>query len=165
MAYTTTGQMSRIVESRQILPANSLTIERAYTFTFDNAGNLITERAKSTLRGGAVVEQETRFVVENKPSPYTHLSERSMLTLIALSQAVETMPCRFWHINSPVSYKSYNLTSTGSQGNLREETSYVPTFDAANKLMSQDQTALLYQLSVPAPVTKRNRQAFVYQCD
>lgn len=165
MEYTPAGQMSRIVESRRVLPANSLTVERAYTFIYDNAGNLTNERAKSTLRSGAIVEQETEFVVTSKPSPYTHLAERSTLTLIALSQAVETMPCRFWHINSPVSYKSYNLTSTGSRGNLREETTYAPSFDSANKLMSQDQTALLYQLSVPTPVTKKNRQSFVYQCE
>lgn len=164
MDYNPAGRMSRIVESRAVPPANSLTIERAFTFTYDNAGNLTTERVRFTLMGGVVVEQETDYTVAEKPSPYANFSERALLTVVALSQAVETTPGRFWHLNAPTAYKSYNLTGSG-RGNLRESSTFVPTYDGDSKLMSQEQNALLYQLSVPAPITKKNRQAFTYQCD
>ena len=165
LEYNPAGRMSRIVENRAVLPANSRTIERAYTFSYDKAGNLITERVRSTLVGGAVVEQETEYTVSAKPSPYLHFSEQALLTVVALSQAVETRPGRFWHLNAPTAYKSYFLTSSGSRGNLSESSTFVATYDADSKLMSQEQNALLYQLSVPDPITKKNRQAFAYQCD
>lgn len=165
MEYTASGQMSRITERRQVLPANSLIIERAYSFAYDNAGNLTNERAKFTFRDGLVVEQETEYAAGTKPSPYTHLPQRSMLTVVALSRATETLPGRFWQANAPAGYKLYDLNANGSRGTLRESTTYAPTYDADNKLMTQDQTALLYQASVPDPVTKKNRQAFVYQCN
>lgn len=165
MDYTSEGRMSRIVESRTVRPANSQTIERAFTFTYDNAGNLTTERVRSTLVGGVVVEQETEYTVAANPSPYVHFSERALLTVVALSQAVETRPGRFWHRNAPTAYKSYFLTSAGNRGNLSESSTFVATYDGDSKLTSQDQNALLYQLSVPDPITKRNRQSFTYQCD
>ena len=39
------------------------------------------------------------------------------------------------------------------------------TCDEDSKPMNQEQNALLYQAGVPDPVTKKNRQAFTYQCD
>lgn len=165
MEYNPAGRLSRIVENRSVLPANSQTIERAYAFTYDNAGNLTIERGRFTLLGGAVVEQETEYTVATNPSPYVHFSERALLTVVALSQAVDTQPGRFWHLNAPTAYKSYNLTSSGSRGNLRESSTFVTTYDGDSKLMSQEQNALLYQLSVPDPITKKNRQAFAYQCE
>lgn len=164
MKYGSSGQMSRIVESRQVIPANSLTTQRDYTFLYDNAGNLTTERARFTLRDGLVLEQETEYTVANKPSPYASFPERSLLTVIALSQAVETLPGRFWHLNAPTAHKTYDLNANGSRGTLRESSTFTPVYDAENKLMSQEQNALLYQSSVPDPVTKKNRQAFVYAC-
>lgn len=165
MDYNSSGRMSRIVESRSVLPANSLTVERSFTFSYDNAGNLTTERVRFTLLDGAVVEQETDYTLESKPSPYTHFSERPLLTVVALSQSVETRPGRFWHLNAPAAYKSYNMVGSGIRGNLRESATFSTTYDTDSKLMSQEQNALLYQLSVPAPITKRNRQAFSYQCN
>ena len=165
MEYNSSGRMSRIVESRSVLPANSLTVERSFTFTYDNAGNLTTERVRFTLLDGAVVEQETEYTLESKPSPYTHFSERALLTVVALTQSVETRPGRFWHLTAPAAYKSYNMAGSGIRGNLRESSTFATTYDTDSKLMSQEQNALLYQLSVPAPITKRNRQAFSYQCN
>lgn len=168
MDYTPAGRMSRIVESRSVLPLNSLTVERAFTFTYDNVGNLTTERVRFTLINGFVAEQETAYTVYGpaaKPSPYTHFPERPLLTVVALSQAVETRPGRFWHLNEPIAHKSYNLIASGSRGSLRDSSMFVATFDAGSKLTNQEQSAFLYQLSVPTPITKRNRQAFTYQCD
>lgn len=165
MNYNSDGRMNRIVESRTVRPTNSQTIERAFTFTYDNAGNLTTERVRSTLIGGVVVEQETEYTMAANPSPYTHFSERTLLTVVALSQAIETRPGRFWHLNAPTAYKSYFLTNSGNRGSLSESSTFMATYDADSKLMSQDQNALLYQLSVPEPITKRNRQSFTYQCD
>lgn len=165
MEYNPAGRMSRVVESRIVRPANSLTAERAFTFTYDNTGNLVNERVRFTSVGGTVTEQETEYTVAANPSPYALFAERALLTVVALSQAVDTQPGRFWHLNAPAGYKSYNLTGNGSRGNLRESTTFVTTYDGDSKLMSQEQNALLYQLSVPDPITKRNRQAFAYQCD
>ena len=165
MDYTPAGRMSRVVENRFVLPLNSLTVERAFTFAYDNVGNLTTERVRFTLLSGVVVEQETDYVVDSKPSPYVHFTDRALLTVVALSQAIETKPGRFWHINAPTAYKSYNMAGSGIRGNLRESATFVTTYDTDSKLTSQEQSALLYQLSVPDPITKRNRQAFSYQCD
>lgn len=165
MEYGPAGCLSRLVENRIVRPANSLTIERAYTFTYDNAGNLTTERARFRLIDGAVVEQETDFTVGANLSPYANFSERPLLTVVAMSQAVETQPGRFWHLNAPTAYKSYFLTNSGSRSSLRESSTFVTTHDADNKVTGQDQNALLYQLSVPDPITKKNRQVFAYQCD
>jgi hypothetical protein len=165
MEYTSAGRMSRIVESRTVLPANSLTTVRAFTFTYDNLGSLATEHARFTLRGGVVVEQETDYKLELTPSPYARFPEPALLTVVALSQAVETRPARFWQTNTPVAYKSYELTSSGSRGILRDSSTFVTSRDTDGKLISQDQTALLYQLGSRDPITKRNRQAFSYQCD
>lgn len=164
MDYTPAGRMSRVVENRQTLPPGSLTSKRVFTFTYDNAGNLTLEHVQFTLTDGTVVDQETEYVVDQKPSPYSFFPELPLLTLVALSQAVETRPGRFWHINAPLSLKSYNVTSTGTRSGLRESSTFTPIYDTDNKLTNQDQNALLYQLPFPDPVTKKNRQAFVYQC-
>jgi hypothetical protein len=165
MEYNAAGRLNRLVESRSVLPANSRTTERAYTFSYDNGGNLVTERVRFTLLGGTVVEQQTDYVFDTKPSPYARFTEQALLTVVAMSQAVETRPGRFWHINTPTAYKSYYLTSSGLPASLSDSSTFAPTYDADGKLVSQDQNAVLYQLSTPVPITKRNRQGFQYQCD
>ena len=164
MEYNTSGRMTKITENRQLLPANSLTVQRVYTFTYDNTGNLTLERARFTLNDGTIVEQETEYTFDQKPSPYAYVAELPVLTLIALSQAVDTKPGRFWQSNTPISLKTYNLTSTGSRANLRESSTFAPVYDVSNKPMTQEQSALLYQTSLPDPVTKKNRQTFGYLC-
>ncbi|GAB3564018.1 hypothetical protein GCM10027578_08770 [Spirosoma luteolum] len=164
MDYNAGGMLTRVAEVRQVLPANSLTIQRTYTFTYDAAGNLVNERDAFTLRDGLTLEQETEFTHDTRPSPYTRFAHRPLLTVMALSLGVETLPARFWQLRAPSAYKAYNLTASGSRANLRESTSYVMTYDGSDRLTSQDQTALLYQSSVPTPVTKKNRQAFRYVC-
>ncbi|MCC5612947.1 hypothetical protein LC612_41235, partial [Nostoc sp. CHAB 5834] len=62
-------------------------------------------------------------------------------------------------------HKSYALTSSGGRGNLRDSSTFVPVYDATNKLANQEQSAFLFQLNNPTPVTKRNRQSYEYQCD
>ncbi|WP_338872388.1 hypothetical protein WBJ53_27825 [Spirosoma sp. SC4-14] len=165
MDYNASGQMTKLTESRLVLPTSSLTRQRVYTFTYDSNGNLMTERAQFTLTDGSVVTQETDYTFDAKPSPYKRFSELPLLTLVALSQAVETYPGRFWHINAPLTLKSYNLTSAGVRSNLRESSTFTPTYDSDSKLTSQDQTAMLYQSSVPDPVTKKNKQTFTYLCE
>jgi hypothetical protein len=165
MEYNPSGRMTKITENRQVLPTNSLTKQRVYTFSYDTNGNLTNERAQFTLNDGSVTQQETEYVVDTRPSPYKRFVELPLLTVVALSQAVETRPGRFWQINTPLSLKAYNLTVTGSRSNLRESSTFTPVYDTDNKLTSQDQNALLYQSSIPDPVTKKNKQTFTYQCD
>lgn len=165
LEYNSTGALTRVVESRRVLPANSLTTERAYSFTYDNTGNLTLERAKFTLRTGVVSEQETEYVFDTHSSVYANFSARPLLTIIALTQTVETKPGRFWHAKAPLSFQTFDLTTVGARSTMREATTYVPTYDGNGTLTSQEQTALLYQSSVPTPTTKKNRQAFTYQCN
>lgn len=165
MDYNAAGRMTRIIESRSVLPDNSLTIGRNFTFTYDNAGNLITERTRSTLINGIVVEQQTEYTVGTNPSPYTQFSERALLTVVAVSQGVENRPGRFWHLNAPLAHKTYALTSSGGRGSLRDSSTFVPVYDATNKLVNQEQRAFLFQLNDPTPITKRNKQTYEYQCD
>lgn len=163
--YNASGRLQRVVERRQVLPANSLTTERTYTFTYDNTGNLTTEQGQFMLTGNVTTRQETDYTLADKPSPYTRFAERPMLTLIALSLGVETLPGRFWQQNALTGYKTYALSSSGTRENLRESVTYAHTFDATAKLTSQDQTALLYQGSNPTPVTRTYRQTFGYACE
>ncbi|WP_080238649.1 hypothetical protein [Spirosoma rigui] len=165
MVYNAAGRMTRIVESRSVLPGNSLTVARDFTFTYDDAGNLTTEQTRSTLIDGTMVAQQTEYTPGANPSPYTQFSERALLTVVALSQGVETRPGRFWHLNAPLAQKSYVLTSSGTRGNLRDSSTFAPVYDATNKLVNQAQQAYLFQLSDPTPVTKRNKQTYEYQCD
>lgn len=164
MQYKLNDRLGLVSETRIGLPNPSLIDNRTYNFLYDNAGNLTTERAHFVLQGGIMVDQETEYTFDTRPSPYRYVPDRPLLTLVALSQDVETYPGRFWHQNAPISYKSWFLSGT-SRVSLRESATYTPTYDSANKLMSQNQTLLLYQASVPDPVTKTNRQAFTYQCD
>ncbi|QKZ11166.1 hypothetical protein [Spirosoma sp. KUDC1026] len=165
LEYNATGALTRVVESRRVLPANSLTTERAYSFTYDNAGNLTLERARFTLRTGVVSEQETEYVFDTHASVYANFSARPLLTIIALTQAVETKPGRFWHTRAPLSFQTFDLTTAGTRSTMREATTYIPTYDGNGSLTTQEQTALLYQSSVPTPTTKKNRQVFTYQCN
>jgi|GEM_PF-1589617 len=165
LEYNSAGALTRVVESRRVVPANSLTTERAYSFIYDNAGNLTLERARFTLRTGVVSEQETEYVFDTHASVYASFTARPLLTIIALTQAVDTKPGRFWHAKAPLSFLTFDLTMAGAQSTMREATTYAPTFDSNGYVTSQEQTALLYQSSVPTPTTKKNRQAFTYQCN
>jgi hypothetical protein len=163
--YNAAGRIVRIVETRLVPPTNSLTIGRDFTFTYDNAGQLTLERTRSSFINGIVVEQQTEYTAGTKPSPYAEFPERALLTVVALSQGVENRPARFWHLNAPIAQKTYVLTNSGGRGNLRDSSTFVPVYDAANKLVNQEQNAFLFQLSDPIPITKRNRQTYTYQCD
>lgn len=163
--YLPSGQLSRISERRQVLPVNTSVSERVYTFTYDKAGNLTGERARFTFRDGFVVEQETQYTVGTNPAPYTHLNQRNLLTVVALSRATETLPSRFWHLNAPVAHQTYDLNADGSRGTLRESVTYGLTYDTDKKPTTQDLTSLLYQSGTPGPLTKKTRQTFDYQCN
>lgn len=165
LTYDASGRLQRVTEHREVLPTNSLTTDRTYTFTYDNTGNLTTEQAEFILVDGVKTRQETEYTFTDKPSPYTRFVERPLLTIISLSLGVETLPGRFWHQNACTGYKTYALSSSGTRDNLRESVTYTPTFDATTKLTTQDQTALLYQTSNPTPVTRTNRQTFRYACE
>lgn len=164
MQYKPNDRLGLVAETRVGLPNPSLINSRTYNFLYDNAGNLTTERAHFVLQGGIIVDQETEYTFDTRPSPYSYVPDRPLLTLVALSQDVETYPGRFWHQNAPTAYKSWFLTGN-SRVSLRESATYTPTYDSVNKLTIQNQNLLLYQASVPDPVTKTNRQAFTYQCD
>lgn len=165
MQYGAGGVLTRIVESRQVLPANSLTRQRDYTFTYDAAGNLTTERDVFTLRDGLTLAQEETFTFDTRPSPYVRFAYRPLLTVVALAMNMETVPGRFWHQLAPTSLLSYNLNSDGSRADMRENSTFALTYDAGNKLTTREQTALLYQSSVPTPISKKNRQTFDYSCE
>ncbi|MBD2699023.1 hypothetical protein IC229_00125 [Spirosoma sp. BT702] len=162
MEYAQSGNLTRITENRQILPSSSTVTERSYTFTYDNAGNLTNERGRFVLAGGAIGEQEVEYTFDQKPSPYTHVTELPILTLIALSQAVEAKPGRFWHINTPITQKMYNINS--GNRSMIESSTFKPVYDADSKITTQAQTALLYLTGSQTPFTKNNRQTFGYQC-
>lgn len=164
MEYNESGRMTKIVEDRRVLPNNSLTTQRAYTFVYDNTGNLSLERARFTLNDGSVVEQETEYQFDTKPSAYKRFLELPLLTVVALSQPIETRPGRLWHANNCTALQSYNINN-GSRSNIRESSTFTPVYDAENKVVSQDQNARLFQASVPNPVTKNNKQTFSYVCE
>lgn len=164
MTYDATGRMTSITETRQVLPANSLTVTRAYQFSYNQTGALTGERARFTLTDGTVVEQQTDYQVEAKPAPYASFQALPLLTLVALSQAVETRPGRFWQPQTVVSLKTYALTSTGNPANVLEEANFTNTYDSQGFLASQNQLSLLYQGYLPDPVTKQNQQRFTYTC-
>ncbi|GAB3999207.1 hypothetical protein GCM10028807_48800 [Spirosoma daeguense] len=162
MEYSPMGAMTRITENRQLLVPGSSITERTFTFTYDNAGNLTNERGRFILAGGAIAEQEVEYTFEQKPSPYTYIAELPLLTVVALSQAVEAKPGRFWHINTPITQKMYNINKDTRA--MIESSTFKPVYDADSKVMSQDQTALLYLIGSQTPITKNNRQTFGYQC-
>ncbi len=125
MQYGAGGVLTRMVESRQVLPANSLTRQREYTFTYDAAGNLTAERDVFTLRDGLTLAQEETFTFDTRPSPYIRFAYRPLLTVVALATDMETVPGRFWHQLAPTALLSYNLNSDGSRATMRENTTVI----------------------------------------
>lgn len=165
LEYGAASTLTRILETRLVLPANSLTRQRDYSFTYDASGNLTTERDIFTLRDGLVLAQEEVFTFDTRPSPYVRFAYRPLLTVAALAMNVESVPGRFWQQLAMTSLQSYNLTSSGTRADMRENSTYTLTYDADNKLTTREQMALLYQSSVPTPITKKNRQTFGYLCE
>lgn len=164
MEYDGAGRMISVLESRQVLVPNSLITQRTFTFSYDNAGNLLTEQTQFRLVGNVLSGQEVTYTFGQQPSPYVYAAELPLLTLVSLSQAVETKPGRFWQRKAPTGYQLYNLNTDGSRANLIDASTFTSVLDSSNKRISQDQTALLYTGGIPTPITKTNRQTFGYQC-
>jgi YD repeat-containing protein len=164
MTYDEAGRMTSVKETRHVLWPNSLILNRTYRFSYDPTGNLTREHARFTLTDGTVVEQQTDYVSDSKPSPYTLFQALPLLTVVALSQGVETRPGRFWQQQATLASTTYSLTSTGTRGTLLEEADFVNRYDDQGHLSEAKKRSKLYQGMMPDPVTKQNQQNFTYTC-
>lgn len=164
MTYDEAGRMTGVSENRHVLPPNSLTVERTYQFSYDPMGNLTREHARFTLTDGKVVEQQTDYVSESKPGPYTFFQALPLLTVVALSQGVETRPGRFWQQQATLALTTYALTNAGTRSSMFEEADFVNRYDELGHLSETKKRAKLYQGLMPDPVTKQNQQNFTYTC-
>ena len=168
LLYEPGGKLIQVNESRKVLFGISQTTDITYSFGYDLAGNLLTERIKYTLRDKSVVEQETEFSYDTKTaSPYATFPERVLLTVTALALRVETMPGRFWQQNAMIGYKKYAIaTATGNRGNLRESAVLTVQLDADKKrLVSQQQDTQMFSGSNPTPQLRRNQHTYLWKCN
>ena len=164
MMYDEAGRMTSVQETRHVLPPNTLTVGRSFVFRYDPAGNLTREQARFTLNDGTVVEQRTEYVSEPKPGPYALFKSLPLLTLVALSQGIETRPGRFWQQQAILSSTTYALTSVGTSGAVLEAADFTNQYDDQGHLSTAKQRIKLYPAYMPSPVTKQNQQNFSYTC-
>lgn len=163
LEYVPSGRLSRIIETRTVLPAGSTVTSRTFSFTYDDLGNATVERALFVSRNGSRQELETVYRLEDKRSPYANFAEPTLLTVLTLSLPSETLPSRFWQVNTPAKYDTYLLDGTGSR-TLRNTVSVTSQQDADGRVTAHELTNTLSLISLPNPITVRSRQTFTYQC-
>ena len=168
LLYEPGGKLIQVNESRKVLIGISQTTDIVYSFGYDVAGNLLTERIKYTLRDKSVVEQEAEFSYDaTTASPYATFPDRVLLTVMALAMRVETMPGRFWQQNAMTGYKKYaTVTATGARGILRESAVLTVQLDPDKKrIVSQQQDTQTFSGSNPTPQIRRNQHTFLWKCN
>ncbi|WP_157580200.1 hypothetical protein [Rudanella lutea] len=162
LAYSANNKLARVFENRQVLAPNSLVRSREYLFTYDDNGNMITEKLKSTLNDRSTVEQETDFTYGTGMGPMANFSQPVLLTVASLSQYVETMPGQFWQQRILKEYKTYNARN-GVRSAVRETATFTPALDGDNRLIGQEQNTVS-TTSSGQTFTRRNKLTFAYQC-
>ncbi len=168
LLYEPGGKLIQVNESRKALFGISQTTEVVYSFGYDVAGSLLTERIKYTLLNKSVVEQETEFSYDaTTASSYATFPERVLLTVTALALRVEPMPGRFWQQNAMTGYKQYAIVNaTGARATLRESAVLTVQLDADKKrLVGQQQDTQTFSGSNPTPQVRRNQHTFLWKCN
>lgn len=162
MTYNAANKLTRVLETRQVIPTNSFVRSREYNFVYDSDGLLKTEKLTSTLTDRATVEQETDFTYATLINPMTNFSQPGLLTVMALSQLVETMPGRFWQQRVMQDYKTYNAKS-GTRSTLRESATFTLKTDENGRLSGQEQNTS--STSGSGQTTQRkNQHTVLYEC-
>ena len=164
LTYDAAGRLTRLLETRQVRPANSQTKTLSYLFTYNSSGTMLVEKARYTLIDDSFVEQETAYTHDDGLSAYAHLADPALLAIVALSQQVETLPGRFWHPNALKSFQTYNLSATGARTTLRDSATFTNTFNSNLQLASQVQNTLSYFTNPTSPIIRKNQYAFTYLC-
>ncbi len=162
LAYNAGSRLTRLLETRQVIPTNSLVRSREYTFAYDADGLLTTEKLTSTLTDRTTVEQETAFTYGTTIHPLGNFAHGGLLSLLAMSQSVESMPGRFWQTRAMQEYKTYNAKN-GIRGTLRETALFTTKLDASGRLGTQEQNTVSTSGSGQAS-QRKNQHSFVYEC-
>lgn len=162
MAYSSGNKLTRVLESRQVLPANSLVRSREYRLVYDAEGLLKTEKLTSTLTDRSTVEQETDYNYGTLVHPLVNIPQPTILTVMALSLWVEVLPGRFWQGRVLQDYKTYNAKN-GARGTLRESAMFTVKTDANGRVSGQEQNTV--NTSASGQNTQRkNQHGFSYEC-
>lgn len=165
LTYDANNKLVSLLETRQVRPTNSQTKTLRYTFTYNDSGTMLVEKARYTLIDNSFVEQETTYTHDDGPSAYAQLTDPALLAIVALSQQVETLPGRFWHQKALKSFQTYNLSTTGTRTTLRDSATFTNTFDTNNlQLVSQVQNTLSYFTNPTSPIIRKNQYTFTYSC-
>jgi len=162
LTYNAANKLTRVIETRQVIPTNTFVRSREYTFTYDAEGILKTEKLTSTLLDRTTVEQETDYIYSALIDPMVNFTQPGLLTVVALSQLVETMPGRFWQQRVMQEYKIYSAKN-GTRSTVRETATFTTKTDENGRLSGQEQNTM--GTSVSGQTTQRkNKHAFVYLC-
>ncbi len=162
LTYNPANKLTRVLETRQVIPTNSFVRSRDYTFVYDSDGILKTEKLTSTLTDRTTVEQEADFTYGTLVNPMTNFSQPGLLTVMALSQLVETMPGRFWQQRVIQDYKIYNAKN-GTRSTLRESATFTLKTDANGRLSGQEQNTVSTSGSGQTS-QRKNQHSVVYEC-
>lgn len=162
MTYNPANKLTRILETRQVVPTNSFVRSRNYSFVYDSDGILKTEKLTSTLTDRTTVEQETDFTYGTLINPMANFPQPCLLTIIALSQLVETMPGRFWQQRVVQDYKTYNAKND-IRSPLRESATFTTKMDENGRVTGQEQNTV--STSGSGQTTQRkNQHTVLYEC-
>lgn len=162
MTYNAANKLTRILETRQVIPTNTFVRSREYTFVYDADGILKTEKLTATLLDRTTVEQETDYTYGALINPMVNFTQPGLLTVVALSQLVETMPGRFWQQRVMQEYKTYNSKS-GARSTVRETATFTTKTDQNGRLSGQEQNTVSTSASGQS-TQRKNQHAFVYLC-
>lgn len=162
LTYNAANKLTRVLETRQVIPANSLVRSRDYSFVYDADGLLKTEKLTSTLTDRITVEQETDYSYGTLINPISNYSQPGLLTVTALSQLVEAMPGRFWQQRVMQDYKTYNAKN-GTRSTLRESATFTTKTNESGRVSGQEQNTVSTSGSGQTS-QRKNQHTVVYAC-
>lgn len=162
MTYNAAKKLTRILETRQVIPANTFVRSREYTFVYDADGILKTEKLTATLLDRTTIEQETDYTYDVLINPMVNFTQSGLMTVVALSQLVETMPGRFWQQRVVQEYKIYT-TRNSTRSPVSESATFITKKDENGRLSGQEQNTMTTSASGQT-TQRKNKHTFIYLC-
>lgn len=162
LVYNSGNRLTRVLETRQVIPTNSFVRSREYALVYDADGLLKTEKLISTLTDRTTVEQETDYTYGSAVNPMGNFTQPGLLTVVALGQRVEAMPGRFWQTRVLQEYKTYSVKN-GTRGALRETATFTTKMDENGRLAGQEQSTVTTSAS-GQNTQRKNQHSISYEC-
>lgn len=160
--YDGSDRLIRITEVVTLPRSNSSRSGRFFRFEYNDTNDIILQSVLNSFRGGTQSEEEWLFVLENprKRGVFFEVSQRVALTILALTNPLETNPSRVIQAANPKSYRR-NLVKDGVRSPLEIGT-YQTTYNAFGGPERRQLDLTVYVNNLIK--NQRYVQTFGYQC-